>query len=418
MLPADQEIISSHLAAGVVQGVPQSSGIVIEWTPPYDNGATIGVSTPTSTTYPAGLPAYELVVDEGSPTMVDGRPCDTALDPNCEATYALSVDQTVYALFFLSGTNHTFKVRAANANGFGEWSSFANFGTSPNVPLKPPAPTAACVDDPTQTCGGSITITATKPSWNGGSPVTGWCWNSIEGPSPAQTGFCRCCDGSDGGSPGTAGYPTCSGSIACPADEYEITGVSRATDKNFIISVAALNAYGIGEYSFSLAIAVDPDAPDSPENLVVDQSSVTGQKFAIDFDVPGANTSNITVFIKMRPYGLGTASYDICANSNADPFVCQQYISVSRGTPDFTCAYNDPAPGTQRCRYLVDSGQFTTTPTCNIPACAGQGAPPPPHHHHHHHHQPCPALPCRLCSAPFLIWQASRRTSRSMPSTT
>jgi hypothetical protein len=162
-----------------------------------------------------------------------------------------------------NGTTYTFKVTATNDVGTGPASS-ASKAVIPGTP--PDAPTAAhAVSGSTKTKTGPLTVTFTRPSSNGGLPITRY------------TARCTSSNG------GVARTGTHSGAAAAP-----ITVASVTTGKTYTCSVTDANALGTSPASAKSAPVV-VGAPAAPAKVTA--ARVAAGRIKVSF-MPGANNGS------------------------------------------------------------------------------------------------------------------------------
>ena len=149
------------------------------------------------------------------------------------------------------GTQHTFKVRAKNAMGFGPWSPPSSFETEPDVP-GPPAEPSLLSQSAT-----SLSVALNPAAYAGGSPVTTyeveWCENTGSG----------CWVAHASASPVGSANLSATGSL-----QYDLPQ-TRVAGYDYQFRARARNALGVSQWSSTLLV-LPSDGSDNRPHVVRD----------------------------------------------------------------------------------------------------------------------------------------------------
>ena len=235
--------VAAPLAPSAVQATAGSVSATVSWTPAPDDGR------PAST-------GFELEVRSGDQVSV--------------VTGISSVVTTRTVLRLTSGQPYTFRVRAVNAFGPGDWSAESGPVTPTGAPAPPSAPTGLTAAPKP----GSAVISWT-PGGDGGSPVTGSEIRVISGTTVVSTV-----------------------TSAAGVTSRTVTGLKNGT--TYQVSVRAINAAGAG--AWSTPTRVTPTAlPSAP---------------TIGKPAPGATGGALTAVATWSPpqvVGTGLTGYRVFA---------------------------------------------------------------------------------------------------------
>lgn len=258
-------------------GMPQSVSAMVD----ADNATTINVSWMAADANGSAITSYMVqrgtMGSDGMMSWMNVSPAHSGMD-------------MMYADSGLMGnTKYYYRVRAMNANGYGEYSDGMASAMTGDVAPNMPTSVMAAVDDTDVT---KINVSWGAPMANGGSDVTGYMVQ-------------RAYEMSDGTMSDWMNVPT----VFPPDRNMDMMHMDMGLMPNtkYYYRVAAMNAAGDGEYSDGMAYAMTGDVvPNMPTSVMAEVDATDVIKINVSWGAPTANGgSDVTGYVLERKMGDG-----------------------------------------------------------------------------------------------------------------